>query len=213
MAAAGTSIGTVELTWSPPESGPSVDHYVISARAAAEHFYRTRRVVSGYLTSASVDVSQDLGIPPATPYYVSIAAVDAAGHESLYAYPEYRCNSKNTCREPADALNVTAIATSTAGISGLTYNGGTPFINGTTLTKGTTYTVKAQTNSKTESVVFTRDGSVVSVDSETPFAFTWAPTLVGSHTFTVTPWSSTEGKGIKGASTTVKYLVVAAAGQ
>jgi hypothetical protein len=85
-----------------------VDHYVISARTSAENFYRVRMVVSGDLTSATANVFQDLGIPPATAYYVSIAAVDAAGHESLYAYPEYRCDSTNTCSQPADALNVTA---------------------------------------------------------------------------------------------------------
>jgi hypothetical protein len=50
----------------------------------------------------------NVGEPPATAYYVSIAAVDAAGHKSLYAYPEYRCDSTNTCSQPADALNVTA---------------------------------------------------------------------------------------------------------
>jgi uncharacterized repeat protein (TIGR01451 family) len=72
-----------------------------------------RLVVSGELTSATTDVFQDLGIPPATAYYVSIAAVDAAGHESLYAYPEYRCDSTNTCSQPADALDVTATATPT----------------------------------------------------------------------------------------------------
>jgi len=103
----------VQLTWSPPASGSSVHHYVISARTSAENLYRTHMVVSGALTSATVDVLQDLGIPPATAYYVSIAAVDAAGHESLYAYPEYRCDSTNTCSQPADALDVTATATPT----------------------------------------------------------------------------------------------------
>jgi hypothetical protein len=67
--------------------------------------------VAGNVTSATSDVAQDLGIPPATAYYVSISAVDAAGHESLYAYPEYRCDPTNTCSQPADALNVTATAT------------------------------------------------------------------------------------------------------
>ena len=99
MVATGTSLSTVQLTWSPPASGSPVDHYVISARTSAENFYRSRMVISGDLTSATVNVFQDLGIPPATAYYVSIAAVDAAGHESLYAYPEYRCDSTNTCSQ------------------------------------------------------------------------------------------------------------------
>jgi len=210
MVATGTSLGTVQLTWSPPASGSAVDHYVISARTSAENLYRTRTVVSGDLTSATVDVFQRLGIPPATAYYVSIAAVDAAGHESLYAYPEYRCDSKNRCSQPAGALNVTAIAPPTPAVGGLTYKGGTPFVNGTNLISKTSYTVTAQTNSNTQSVVFSRDGIVVGTDSATPFSFTWTPTIIGTHTFTATPWSSTEGKGTRGTSITVSYSTVSA---
>jgi Peptidase family M28/Fibronectin type III domain len=209
MVATRTSSASVQLTWSPPALGSPVDHYVISGRTATENLYRTRTVVSGDQTSATVNVFNDLGIPAATAYYVSVAAVDAAGHESLYAYPEYRCGSNNQCRQPADALNVTAIATPTPEVRALTYNQGTLFVNGTNLIEGTTYTVTAQTNSKTRSVVFTRDGSVVSIASATPFAFTWAPFIVGKHTFTATPWSSTEGKGTRGTSTTVRYTVSA----
>jgi hypothetical protein len=46
-------------------------------------------------------------LDPATPYFVSVAAVDAAGHESLFAYPEYRCDASG-CVVPAAALNITA---------------------------------------------------------------------------------------------------------
>jgi acetylornithine deacetylase/succinyl-diaminopimelate desuccinylase-like protein len=108
MVASRVSSSTVKLTWSAPSTGPAVNHYVISARAYTENFYRTRFSVAGNLTSANATVTQNLGIPSGTPYYVSIAAVDAAGHESLYAYSEYRCNSSNTCSRPSDALNVTA---------------------------------------------------------------------------------------------------------
>ena len=210
MVATSTSLGTVQLTWSPPASGSPVHHYVISARTWTENLYRTRMVVSRDLTSATVDVFQDLGIPPAMAYYVSIAAVDAAGHESLYAYPEYRCDSRNRCSQPAGALNVTAIAPPTPAVRGLTYKGGTPFVNGTNLTKGTSYTVTAQTNSNTRSVVFSRDGSVVETDSAPPFDITWTPTIIGNHTFTATPWSSTEGKGTRGTPITVSYSTVSA---
>lgn len=108
MVASGTSSGTVNLSWLPPASGSPVDHYVISARSSAENFYRTRFFVEGGLNSATADIVKDLGIPSGTPFYVSIAAVDAGGHESLYAYSEYCCDSNNTCSQPADALNVTA---------------------------------------------------------------------------------------------------------
>jgi hypothetical protein len=210
MVVTGTSSGTVQLTWSPPASGSPVHHYVISARSSSENLYRTRMVVQRNLTSATVDVFQGLGIPPSTAYYVSMAAVDAAGHESLYAYPEYRCDSRNTCSQPANALKVTAIATPIPALRGLTYNGGTPFVNGTNLTKGTRYTVTAQTNSNTQSVVFSRDGVVVGTASATPFASTWTPAFIGTHTFTATPWSSTEGKGTKGTSITISYNTVSA---
>jgi len=210
MVATGTSLGAVQLTWSPPASGSPVDHYVISARTSKENLYRTRMAVSRNLTSATVDVFQGLGIPPATAYYVSIAAVDAAGHESLYAYPEYRCDSRNTCSQPANALNVTAIATPIPALKGLTYNGGAPFVNGTNLTKGTRYTVTAQTNSNTQSVVFSRDGVVVGTASAPPFASTWTPAFIGTHTFTATPWTSTEGKGTKGTTVRVSYNTVSA---
>ena len=108
MVASRVSSSTTKLTWSAPASGPAVDHYVISARTSAENFYRTRFFVSGALRTSNARVTLDLGIPSGTTYYVSIAAVDASGHESLYAYSEYRCSSTNTCSRPSDALNVTA---------------------------------------------------------------------------------------------------------
>lgn len=108
MVASRVSSTTTRLTWSAPSTGPAVDHYVISARTSAENFYRTRFSVPAGSTSANVSVTQNLGLPSGSTYYVSIAAVDAGGHESLYAYSEYRCTSNNTCSRPSDALNVTA---------------------------------------------------------------------------------------------------------
>jgi hypothetical protein len=40
-------------------------------------------------------------------FYISVAAVDAEGHESLFAYPETRCDAMG-CVVPPDSLNVTA---------------------------------------------------------------------------------------------------------
>ena len=106
MTAQRLSSRSVKLNWSPPASGPPADHYVISARPVTENLYRTRVVVPDSVSSATVSVLEDLGIPAGTSYYVSVAAVDAAGHESLYAYPEYRCSS-TSCRVPSGSLNVT----------------------------------------------------------------------------------------------------------
>jgi acetylornithine deacetylase/succinyl-diaminopimelate desuccinylase-like protein len=108
MVASKVSSSTVKLTWSAPASGPAVDHYVISARSYTKNFYRTRFFVPGASTSANARVVEDLGIASGTPYYLSVAAVDARGHESLYAYSEYRCDASNNCSRPSDALNVTA---------------------------------------------------------------------------------------------------------
>jgi hypothetical protein len=99
------SSGGVALTWSPPSSGP-VEQYVISARGIAENLYRTRVVVPADAVSATLSLIDDLGISSGSAY-ISVAAVDAAGHESLYAYPEYRCTSRS-CSVPSGSLNVTA---------------------------------------------------------------------------------------------------------
>jgi hypothetical protein len=93
-------------------------------------------------------------------------------------------------------------------LSGLTYNGGVPFVNGTTLTYGQSYTVTAQADTLTKSVVFSRDGGVVRTDSASPFDITFTPTSVGTHTLGATPWSATAGKGTQGASITISYKVV-----
>jgi hypothetical protein len=95
-------------------------------------------------------------------------------------------------------------------LSGLTYNGGTPFVNGTTLIVGTSYTITAQANANTQSVVFNRDGANVKTDSVLPFDFTYTPMTLGNHTFAATPWSSTGGTGTSGATITVNFSVVRA---
>jgi hypothetical protein len=97
--------GAPKLTWSAPSTG-AVDHYVIAARPATENFYHTRVTVAGSLTTATVGPAA-LGVDGANPYFISVAAVDAKGHESLFAYPEYRCDASQ-CVVPAAALNVTA---------------------------------------------------------------------------------------------------------
>ncbi len=107
MIAKRVSGNSVRLAWTAPASGPGVDHYVISGRPVTENLYRARSVVPGSATSWSVSLSEDLGLPSGSPFYVSVAAVDGAGHESLYAYPESRCTLSG-CEAPGDALDVTA---------------------------------------------------------------------------------------------------------
>jgi hypothetical protein len=93
------------LTWAASTVG-AVDHYVVAARPITENYYRTRVAVNGSATTAAVTPAS-LGVDPASPYFISVSAVDAKGHESLFAYPEYRCDSGH-CVVPPAAANVTA---------------------------------------------------------------------------------------------------------
>ena len=111
---------------------------------------------------------------------------------------------------PSPTPTPTATPTPTPAVSGLTYNGGSAFVNGTNLISGQSYTVAAQTQGNTQSMVFRRDGAVVKTDSATPFDFRWTPTAIGTHTFAATPWSSSAGTGTSGASITVSFNVVKA---
>jgi hypothetical protein len=97
--ASGTSAGPVSLTWAAPASGSAVDHYVVAGRGTTENFYHARVVVPKTATSASVTPAA-LGIAGAPALFVSVAAVDAQGHESLFAYPEYRCDSTSCVVQP-----------------------------------------------------------------------------------------------------------------
>jgi len=96
----------------------------------------------------------------------------------------------------------------TPGLIGLTYNGGIPFVDGTNLTRRTRYTVTAQANAATQSVVFNIDGSNVGTDSALPFDVTFKSNVLGPHTFVATPWSARRGTGTSGAPITVHYNVV-----
>jgi Zn-dependent M28 family amino/carboxypeptidase len=93
------------LTWTAPGTG-AVDHYVVAARPVTGNFYGARVRVGAGQTTATPSPA-DLGVDPSQPYFTSVAAVDAAGHESLFAYPEYRCDASG-CVIPAGALNITA---------------------------------------------------------------------------------------------------------
>ena len=99
-ATASGNASSAMLSWQAPAIG-TVDHYVIAARPVGENFYHTRVTT----TSLSKTVTPaDLGVTGA--YFVSVAAVDAAGHESLFAYPEYRCDDTG-CSVQAGSTNVT----------------------------------------------------------------------------------------------------------
>jgi hypothetical protein len=76
-----------------------VDHYVIAGRAVSENFYHARALAPATATQASVTPS-DLGLTGVPAFFVSVAAVDAQGHESLFGYPEYRCDATSCVVQP-----------------------------------------------------------------------------------------------------------------
>jgi hypothetical protein len=102
----GSNAAPLTLSWTAPSSGPPVDHYVVAARPATANFYRRRVTFPAGTTGAQLTAAE-LDVTAGSNFYVSIAAVDGSGHESLFAYPEYRCDATK-CAVPADALNVTA---------------------------------------------------------------------------------------------------------
>jgi leucyl aminopeptidase len=102
FAASGTA-DSPSLTWTAPTFG-NVDHYVVAARQVTENFYRARVATGG---ASMIGSPLALGLDSGTAFFISVAAVDAAGHESLFAYPEYRCDSSG-CVVPAAAMDVTA---------------------------------------------------------------------------------------------------------
>ena len=106
IVASGNAAGPVMLTWAAPLSGSAVDHYVLAGRAVAENFYHARVSTAKTTTSKSV-LAADLGIAGASAFFVSVAAVDAQGHESLFAYPEYRCDASSCVVQPG-STDVTA---------------------------------------------------------------------------------------------------------
>jgi hypothetical protein len=96
---------SLTISWSPPADGV-VDHFVVAARPVSGNFYLGRVGVPSASTSASY-AAADLGITDGSAFFVSVSAVDASGHESLFAYPETRCDATG-CVVPPAALNVTA---------------------------------------------------------------------------------------------------------
>jgi hypothetical protein len=92
----------VQVNFQDPDGG-DVDHFIVAARSVSENFYRQRITISdGDEVSA-----QTLGVNPGDSFFISVASVDKLGHESLFAYPEVRCDS-TSCAIPANAFNVTA---------------------------------------------------------------------------------------------------------
>jgi hypothetical protein len=103
--ASGNAVQGISIKFDEPERG-HVDHFVVAARSVNENFYRQRIVISRHSEDQLVS-PRTLGLNPGDIFFVSVSAVDAQGHESLFAYPEVRCDSAG-CAIPSYAYNVTA---------------------------------------------------------------------------------------------------------
>ena len=95
----GNAVRGVRLSFNSPQEG-DVDHFVVAARSVNENFYRRRIIVSE--GDDRLISPQILGLNPGDSFFVSVSSVDSAGHESLFAWPEVRCDS-SACAIPSYA--------------------------------------------------------------------------------------------------------------
>jgi hypothetical protein len=103
--ASGNAVQGISVRFEQPEESRA-NHFVVAARSVNENFYR-RRVTVSRDSEDQVISPQALGLNSGESFFVSVSAVDAQGHESLFAYPEVRCDS-TSCAIPSYAYNVTA---------------------------------------------------------------------------------------------------------
>ena len=104
FSATGNSVQGVRIRFNSDDDG--IAHFVVAARSINENFYRQRVVLSDDSSERPLS-AQALGFNSGDSFYISVAAVDGQGHESLFAYPEVRCDS-NACAIPSYAFDVTA---------------------------------------------------------------------------------------------------------
>jgi hypothetical protein len=89
--AVGNAVQGVHISFQAPVYG-NVDHYVVAARSVSENFYGQRIPVKIGTAQALITPAQ-LGLGSGDSFFISVASVDQQGHESLFAYPELRCDS------------------------------------------------------------------------------------------------------------------------
>ena len=94
----GNAVQGVTVNFVGPQNG-NVDHFVVAARSVNENFYRQRVIIDE--GDDNVISPQTLGLNPGDSFFISVASVDDQGHESLFAYPEVRCDS-TSCVIPAN---------------------------------------------------------------------------------------------------------------
>jgi len=100
--ATGDAIHGVNVTFAAAP-GDKVEKFIIAARPTTENFYTGRVRVHG---SSAFVTPRQLHIHGGQPFFISVSALGEGQHESLFAYPEYRCDASG-CVVPAGALDIT----------------------------------------------------------------------------------------------------------
>lgn len=100
--ATGNAVEGVQVNFDVPDNFDQDDSFVVAARPVTENFYHQRITMGKVAKGGSTLLTpQDLGLNPGDPFFISVATVDGKGHESLFAYPEFRCDSAG-CAVPAN---------------------------------------------------------------------------------------------------------------
>jgi hypothetical protein len=104
--AIGNAVNGVRVGFNPSLGGGEIDHFVVAARPVTENLYHARLRFENVNPNRLI-TPQSLGITPGQAFFISAASVDGDGHESLFAFPEVRCDSTG-CAVPAGITSATA---------------------------------------------------------------------------------------------------------
>ena len=95
--ATGDAVNGVKVSFQRPHA-EQVSHFVIAARPVTENLYHQHVLIEEGDQNKLI-TPDTLGITPGDAFFVSVASVDSSGHESLFSFPEVRCDSSG-CAVP-----------------------------------------------------------------------------------------------------------------
>jgi hypothetical protein len=104
--AVGDAVNGVKVSFSSSLAGGEIDHFVVAARPVTENLYHQRLRFENNNPDRLI-TPESLGITPGDAFFISVASVDSDGHESLFAFPEVRCDATG-CAVPAGVATATA---------------------------------------------------------------------------------------------------------
>jgi hypothetical protein len=208
ITSAPTSVAYGESFFVGTPDATSISNVTLIALSSVTHGFNMGQRISRPLFSQAtggLNVTTPSNANTTPPGYYMLFILNSSGVPSVAKIVQIN----STPQGPTPTPTPTPIATSTPtppAITSLTYQGGA--FDGAELTLGSTYTVTAAANSYTLSVIFIRDNVLVKTDSAVPYNWTFTTTSLGPHVLHVTPYSSTSGTGIAGATYDAAYTVV-----